>query len=66
MPVSAEKPHGLDYSLTLHDDENNRLLPFDNAHSVRQSAGPVGRTRVQYDHKRNAFAFTTIAMPLPC
>ena len=38
VPVSAEKPHGLDYSLTLHRPDGERLVGFDNAH-------PVGRQR---------------------
>ena len=33
-PVSAEKPHGLDYSLTLHGPDGERLVGFDNAHPV--------------------------------
>jgi hypothetical protein len=36
VPVSTEKPHGLDYSLTLHGPDGERLVGFDNAH-------PVGR-----------------------
>ena len=51
VPASAERPHGLDYSLTLHDGENERLLGFDNAHPVRESSGPGARTRIEYDHK---------------
>ena len=31
---SPEKPHGLDYSLTLHDKDGERLVGFDNAHRV--------------------------------
>jgi hypothetical protein len=38
VPVSSEKPHGLDYSLTLHGPDNERVVGFDNAH-------PVGRQR---------------------
>ncbi|HJU16394.1 MAG TPA: DUF6516 family protein [Stellaceae bacterium] len=38
--VSAEKPHGVDYSLTLHGPEGERLVGFDNAHPVaRQKHG---------------------------
>jgi hypothetical protein len=51
VPVSREKPHGLEYSLTLHGSENERLLGFDNAHPVRQGSGPGARTRIEYDHK---------------
>jgi hypothetical protein len=41
----------LDYSLTLHDNANERLLGFDNAHSIREGSGPGTRTRIEYDHK---------------
>ncbi len=34
MPVSPEEPHGLDYSLTLHGPDGERLVGFDNAHPV--------------------------------
>jgi Family of unknown function (DUF6516) len=51
VPISTEKPHGLEYSLTLHDGKNERLLGFDNAHPVREVSGPGARTRIEYDHK---------------
>ena len=28
-------PHGIKYSLTLHDRNNTRILGFDNAHAVK-------------------------------
>jgi len=31
---TPEKPHGLDYSLTLHGRNGERLVGFDNAHPV--------------------------------
>jgi hypothetical protein len=34
VPATAEKPHGLDYSLTLHGRDGERLVGFDNAHPV--------------------------------
>ena len=34
VPVSPEKPHGLDYSLTLHAPDGKRIAGFDNAHPV--------------------------------
>lgn len=34
VPVSPEKPYGLDYSLTLHGPDGSRLVGFDNAHMV--------------------------------
>jgi uncharacterized protein DUF6516 len=51
VPTSSEKPHGLDYSLTLHDGDNQRLVGFDNAHSITEGTGPGARTRIEYDHK---------------
>jgi hypothetical protein len=43
---SPERPHGLKYSLTLHDSANRRLVGFDNAHpattrSVERRASPL-------------------------
>lgn len=38
VPPTAERPHGLDYSLTLHGPNRERLVGFDNAH-------PVGKQR---------------------
>ena len=46
---TQEKPHGLDYSLTLHDPAGERLVGFDNAHAVTGS-GPGGK-RQGWDHK---------------
>ena len=38
--VSPEKPHGIDYSLTLHGPDGERLVGFDNAHpAARQRRG---------------------------
>jgi hypothetical protein len=34
VPTTPEKPHGLDYSLTLHGRNGERLVGFDNAHPV--------------------------------
>ena len=48
---SAERPHGLSYSLTLHDEVGNRLVGFDNAHPVRPRRGPSGRSRREHDHR---------------
>ncbi len=51
VPVTPEKPHGLDYSLTLHDGAGHRILGFDNAHSVHVGKGPGAKTRIEYDHQ---------------
>jgi hypothetical protein len=53
VPVTAERPHELSYSLTLHDENGMRLPGFDNAHPIREGSGPGSRTRVAHDHKHS-------------
>jgi hypothetical protein len=45
------KPHGLDYSLTLHGPDGERLVGFDNAHPVKSQSGPGAKTMAAFDHK---------------
>src|ERR1700676_3269856 len=45
VSASPEKPHGLDYSLTLHGPDGERLVGFDNAH-------PVARPKRGEPHRR--------------
>jgi hypothetical protein len=40
----------LDYSLTLHDGDGQRILGFDNAHAITEISGPGAKTRIEYDH----------------
>src|SRR5829696_8586532 len=51
IPETPEKPHALDYSLTLHGpvsgDDDSRLVGFDNAHQVRGKR----RDPSAWDHK---------------
>ncbi len=51
VPPTPERPHGLSYSLSLHDERNERLVGFDNAHPVKPTAGPSGKTRQRQDHR---------------
>lgn len=49
---SSSIPHGISYSLTLHDKNNVRVVGFDNAHAVKTK----GRKRfsgrkITWDHK---------------
>lgn len=48
---TAERPHGIGYSLTLHGPDNERLVGFDNAHAVRRSRGPGGGAETPWDHR---------------
>lgn len=49
--VTAERPHGLRYSLTMHDASGKRLVGFDNAHAVSGAGGPAKRSKQRHDHK---------------
>jgi hypothetical protein len=39
-------PHGVRYSLTLHDRYNRRVLGFDNAHAVRTAKKGYGARKI--------------------
>jgi hypothetical protein len=51
VETSKERPHGVSYSLTLHDEGGDCLVGFDNAHQVAKRGGPSGRQRSAYDHR---------------
>ena len=44
-------PHGVRYSLTLHDRSNRRLLGFDNAHAMKPLRKRYSARKVTWDHK---------------
>jgi len=44
-------PHGVKYSLTLHDQNNVRILGFDNAHSFKPKRKKYGARKITWDHK---------------
>jgi hypothetical protein len=44
-------PHGVRYSLTLHDRHNNRIIGFDNAHAYRPKRKKYGSRKITWDHK---------------
>ena len=48
---TAEIPHGIRYSLTLHEPYGKRILGYDNAHAVKppKKFKYVGR-KLTYDH----------------
>jgi len=51
VPASQERPHGLHYSLMLHNEQGDRLLGFDNANPVREGSGPGARDSIEHDHR---------------
>lgn len=50
--VSSEIPHGIRYSLTLHEPYGKRILGYDNAHAIKppKKLKYAGRV-LPYDHK---------------
>lgn len=51
VPPSKERPHGLDYTLTLHGPNGERLVGYDNAHEVSTGSGPGRKRSVAHDHR---------------
>jgi len=42
---SDERPHGIKYSLTLHDPDSERIFGIDNAHRPKKERGPAAKSR---------------------
>ncbi len=47
---TKDRPHGIKYSLSLHNGKNQRIMGFDNAHAVQVSRGFKGK-KYAYDHQ---------------
>ena len=39
------RPDGLQYSLTLHDENGDRILGYDNSHAVDVTSGPARKSK---------------------
>ena len=48
---TKQVPHGIKYSLTLHDRHNTRILGFDNAHAYKPKRRKYAAREVTRDHK---------------
>jgi hypothetical protein len=52
VEVSAQIPHGVRYTLTLHEPYGKRILGYDNAHAVKPPKRfKFAGHRLAYDHK---------------
>ena len=49
VEITSSIPHGVRYSLTLHDKNNHRVIGYDNAHSFKSSK-KYGARKESYDH----------------
>jgi len=50
VDASPEVPHGIKYSLTLHDRAGQRVLGFDNAHPIKIKKGRFIERPTEADH----------------
>lgn len=50
VPPDTDRPHGVSYSLTLHEPTGRRVFGIDNAHPVQSRRGPSGRRSAARDH----------------
>jgi hypothetical protein len=50
VQATAERPHGISYSLTLHGPDGKRLVGFDNAHDVPPRGSRFKRRGKASDH----------------
>jgi hypothetical protein len=41
---TSERPHGIKYSLTLHDPQGKRIFGIDNAHRPKKRRGPAAKS----------------------
>jgi hypothetical protein len=53
VPPSEQIPHGIAYSLTLHDQHNDRVFGIDNAHAYQPKRKKYGGRKVTWDHRHN-------------
>jgi hypothetical protein len=45
VPPDACRPHGLNYSLTMHRPGGKRILGYDNAHAPKLGSGPAAKSQ---------------------
>jgi len=52
VEVSEHRPHGFQYSLSLHGPNDDRILGYNNAHAVDVGTGPARKSRrpKAFDH----------------
>lgn len=50
VAIDAARPHGVAYTLTLHEPDGRRAFGIDNAHPVRTTRGPAGRSSTARAH----------------
>lgn len=62
---NTQVPHGIRYSLTLHDHDNRRVLGFDNAHAPKPGRKRYGARKTTWDHKHQREKTTAYGFESP-
>lgn len=50
VAITKHIPHGISYSLTLHDRNNTRIVGYDNAHKCKPKGNKHKSKVVTWDH----------------
>ncbi len=58
LPAGPDKPHGLDYTLTLHGPSGARLVGFDNAHAAAGQGRGAAKDHKHRLHTVRPYAYT--------
>lgn len=61
VDASSERPHGLDYALTMHAPDGKRIVGFDNAHPVPPSRLGEPRDHRHHESKAKPYEYTDAA-----
>lgn len=62
---SEQIPHGVRYSLTLHDKYNKRIIGYDNAHAIKPKRNNFLAKKKTWDHKHNMENMKTMSLKAP-
>ena len=50
VEADEHTPHGIRYSLSLHDEKNIRIVGYDNAHGYQAKRGRYKAKKITWDH----------------
>jgi hypothetical protein len=68
-PADDKRPHGINYTLTMHRPGGSRILGYDNAHWPRIGSGPSRRSQQKgrgcdHRHYRNRITWYDFESPV--
>lgn len=50
VSITKDRPHGIRYSLSLHNRSNERIMGFDNAHAIEHGKKANVKPKRVFDH----------------